>query len=103
MDVIDEIRIESDENGWELVLSGDFVQAFTDYLNDAGATEVRLSLHSAAWDFANSRGLAALEDWAEQGREVKREMAVAVDPNDGGGYEPDDPKHPTYYERMVDR
>ncbi len=102
MDVIDSIVIDSDEGGFELVLSGDFVQAFTDYLNDASATEVRLSLHSAAWDFANSKGLAALEDWAEQGREVKREMAVAIDQNDGGGYDLDDPKHPTYYERMVD-
>lgn len=102
MDVIDSITVESDEGGFELVLTGDFVQTFTDYLNDASATEVRLSMHSAAWDFANSKGLAALEDWAEQGREVKREMAVAVDPNDGSGYEPDDPKSPGYFERMVD-
>lgn len=102
MDTIDRIVIDTDEHGFELVLTGDFFQTFTEYMEDGEATSIRLNLHAAAWEFANSRGLAALEDWAEQGREAKRDFDARPDADADFGYALDDPKHSTYFERMVD-
>jgi hypothetical protein len=97
VDTIDKIRFESDENGWELVLEGDFVETFQRYLA-SDTCVVRLNMHGVAFDLCGTRGMHELLMWAAEGRAAQREVAASAD--DGDGYALDDPKHPTYHDRM---
>lgn len=104
--MIDEIKIESDERGFELVITGDFVTACQAYLadDDAHSIHFRLPQDAAIQLLAQTR--SEIGPWAEE-REAAwssfKAQALATDDwSDADAYDLADPKHPTFVERFAD-
>ena len=87
---LDEILIEAEENGYELVL-------------ETNSGTYRFSVHGAAHFGVLADQLRKvtreLDDWWAGGIQAAREHAATIP--DEGGYDPSDPKSPGYHDRMV--
>lgn len=94
--MVEGLRIEADENGFELVIEGDLVEECEAYLAGEGLT-LRLNIQSVALAFANSSGLRDLIGWREEAFDAMQSHRV---PDDGDGYTPDDPKSEGYHDRL---
>lgn len=90
-EVAESLEVEGDEDGWHLLVE-----------TDQGRYDFRI--HGVAYEFAASRGLAALREWHAEGEAARRELAAAPRDvyEDGEPYAPDDPKHPHYRELMAE-
>lgn len=97
--MVEGLRIEADENGWQLVIEGDLVEECEAYLASEGLT-LRLNIHGVAFEFAGSEGLLDLHEWRAEGLAARRDVSRARD--DADAYAPDDPKSPGYYDRMAE-
>lgn len=106
------LEVESEEDGFHLVAT----------TSDGDTIDLRI--HAVAFEFSSSKGLLALLEWSAEGHSVKAqaersmesaaaggdlETGYADDPggdlddnDDDSGYDLDDPKHPTYHDRMSD-
>ena len=81
MQTIDEIRIESDEDGWQLIV-----------YDDAGErTEYRIGLP----DQFKAEVDKTIGAWLAEGELVKAVMRASAD-----GYDKDDPHHPMWHDTM---
>jgi len=76
-----------------------------------GAESLRHTEETGDWTFTASisddalaeldRALQSWRDHIAEGESIRRERLAAGDPADG--YPPDDPKHPGYRDRMIER
>lgn len=83
----DSITIDTDEKGWELVID----------THELGP--LRVNIHGVALDL-EEQVRKTLRPYALEAYEARYTMP-ASDDEQADGYDLDDPKHPTYYERMV--
>lgn len=96
---VETIKIVSDERGFELHL---WLDEMPEEMPDGG---IILNIHSVAVDL-----LAACEreiaPWHREGVKVLAEMkaagAFACDPDESGGYDTSDPKHPDWHSVHAD-
>lgn len=66
---IDHVRIESDEDGWHLILDGDD-------LSDDERFDLRLS-QAAAWDLVDA--VHPVAEWRAEGEAQRRNVAAGLD------------------------
>lgn len=84
-----EIKIEADEDGMHLLLE------------DEDGERYDFNIQLVAYAFAASPGLRDLLDWYREGESVRREHGASAGRLDADeGYALEDPKHPTYHDRM---
>lgn len=87
---LDEVLIETDEQGWELVI-------------ETNSGTYRFSAQGVAHFGVLADQLRKvtreLDDWWGEGQQAAREHAATL--VDEGGYDPSDPKSPGYHDRMV--
>lgn len=87
----DSIEIDSDEFGW-------YMQVDTE---DGDCFVVRLDMEQAL-DLAQKQTSRIREWWAEgQVAAASHQRELDIKDSASEGYSLDDPKHPTYYDRMV--
>lgn len=82
-DTIDGVLIESEEDGFHLILSG-------------AQAEYRFHIHGVALELLRAVD-REIRPWQEEAETAERYRTVL---ENLGAYAPDDPKHPTYHERM---
>jgi hypothetical protein len=88
------VKIDEDEGRFVLVVEDDEIGRVRIDIHDVALAledEVRRELRPYALEAAEARRAVA----------GGRTLAQYLGQNDGDGYALDDPKHPTYYERMV--
>lgn len=100
--MIDSARIESDEDGFRLVLDGDFVEEFERYL-DSETTSVSIRIPADEAERLLRTLRETVEPWAAE-RDAERDeyesrRSVA---DDRDALDPRDPKHPDYADTMLD-
>jgi hypothetical protein len=101
VDSIEGIKIECDEDGWHLILEGDFVDTFKSYLADESAGEINLRFFDdVALKLANEE-TKQIRLWWQEGQAAAASYIPPVEPHDCG-YELSDPKHPTFHDRMAE-
>lgn len=107
--MIDEARIEAEEDGFDLILTGDVVEEVQRYLDDQDADSILLRLSQDAAIQLLAQAQKTLGPWvadyefyrAEYHRSSPRGACRVLGHDDDCGYDLSDPKHPTYAERMV--
>lgn len=97
-DMIEGIRIESYEDGFHLILEGDFVRACERYLSRGDCTIDLCLPQDAALKLADNE-CAQIRLWRQEGFAAAASHVPPVDPGDCG-YEPNDPKHPAFHQRF---
>lgn len=100
--MIDAASVSSEEDGFHLSLGGDFEDEMSEYL-----LSVRSGGDSMGFRISSDAAIQLYEDvvkeigpWYAEMRATARAILGVVDGDAGEGYDLDDPKHPTYHERM---
>lgn len=97
--MIERLRLDADESGYTLILSGD-LDLLPSRVHD-GALALRLPA-DALYEFLDSREVEYALDHRAEGERVRRERAVVLgDADSPDAYEADDPKHPGYADGMA--
>lgn len=109
--MIDDVRIESDEAGFSLVLVGDFVASVQRYLADADADRLVLRLPQDAAIALLAQARSEIGPWAAEmdnamqewrcASEEERAEVLGMEPPESG-YAPDDPKHSLHVDLLSD-
>jgi hypothetical protein len=86
---VEEIKLEGEEDGWHLLVQ------------DADGNDYDFRIQGVAYEFAGSRGLLGLLEWRAEGEAARLSRPPRDEPEETG-YALDDPKHPTFHERMAD-
>lgn len=103
---LDSVEVDTDEDGFHLILSGDFVDECVAYLRDGGGTHIRLRLPFEVAEQLNQEATAkvapAIAERNEAWSSFKARALQTPVWDDADAYEPNDSKHPGYSTRMAD-
>jgi hypothetical protein len=97
--MIDEVRIDTDEDGFALDLTGDLVAELRRYLDNPDAHTVRLRLSQDAAIQLHGQVKQTVDPWVAEFEFYRDEHRALGDLADG--YDLTDPKHPDYAETMA--
>lgn len=104
----DEVKVDTDEGRFVLLITTEDDDLSIDIHDDVLAfyQRVREEIGPYAAEAENARSAVARgvsrEEYLRDEYAHMRQRGEFADDEDDSGYALDDPKHPTYYERMVD-
>ncbi len=85
---VESVKIETDDRGFEL------------HLTDTDGQKFVLNVHGVAGTLLE-QAREEIGEWYAQGKALAAEHELELARLEGDGYDSDDPKHPTWHERMT--